>query len=173
MGSPRQGNGLLFNQSEPDAGKVLASDKDFGSAIYVETDLTKLPERADDQTSLRSSNGSGEPTRAAEKHRPHPQRIRPRIEEGCTVTGVRRPGNRCHALRVRATTTSPALRGFCKDPLELPVCKRLCTASDPTSFAEIAEELGLSLSERSARRILNEEIKPIISLAELVMGNRK
>ena len=67
-----------------------------------------------------------------------------------------------------ATTTSPALRAFCKDPLELPVCKRLCTASDPASFAEIAEELGLSLSERSARRILNEEIKPIISLAELV-----
>ena len=30
--------------------KVLASDKDFGSAIYVETDLTKLPERADQST---------------------------------------------------------------------------------------------------------------------------
>ena len=65
-----------------------------------------------------------------------------------------------------ATTTSPALRAFCKVAQAARYHKRLCIRS--SSFAEIAEELGLSLSERSARRILNEEIKPIISLAELV-----
>ena len=149
--------------------KVLASDKDSGSAIYVETDLTKLPERAD-----QSTFPTFEVTEAGTYSMRGPKNIVRTATEfalesrkACTVYW----GSATEIATLYefgATTTSPALRAFCKDPLELPVCKRLCTASDPASFAEIAEELGLSLSERSARRILNEEIKPIISLAELV-----
>ena len=150
--------------------KVLTSDKDFGSAIYVETDLTKLPERADQSTfptfevtesGTYSMRGPNNIVRTATE-------FALESRKACTVYWGSATEIAATLYEFGATTTSPALRAFCKDPLELPVCKRLCTASDPASFAEIAEGLGLSLSERSARRILNEEIKPIIPLAELV-----
>lgn len=134
--------------------KVLASDKDFGSAIYVETDLTKLPERAD-----QSTFPTFEVTEAGTYSMRGPKNIVRTATEfalesrkACTVYWGSATEIAATLYEFGATTTSPALRAFCKDPLELPVCKRLCTASDPASFAEIAEELGLSLSERSARR---------------------
>ena len=55
---------------------------------------------------------------------------------------------------------------------ELPVCKRLALAADPAELAGIAGSLGLALSERSARRVLDGEIAPLSPLLDRVrIGN--
>lgn len=66
------------------------------------------------------------------------------------------------------STLSPALRAFADDKTSIPVCKRLATAADPSEFARIAEQLGLSLSERTARRVMNGEIKPLAPLIDSI-----
>ena len=48
-----------------------------------------------------------------------------------------------------------------RDADELPVCKRLALAADPAELAGLAGSLGLALSERSARRVLDGEIAPL------------
>ncbi|WP_297156717.1 ATP-binding protein [uncultured Ellagibacter sp.] len=150
--------------------KVLTSNKDLGSAFYVETDLTKLPERADQSTfpTFEATETGGYSMRGPKNIVRTATEFALESRKSCTVYWGSATEIAATLYEFGAATTSPAVRAFTKDPNELAVCKRLCTASDPASFAEIAEELGLSLSERSARRILNEEIKPIVSLAEMV-----
>lgn len=48
------------------------------------------------------------------------------------------------------------------------VCKRLAFANDPESFAALAASIGLVLSERTARRVMNGEIQQLADSASLV-----
>ena len=66
------------------------------------------------------------------------------------------------------SSLTSAMRAFCADASELPVAKRLSVAVDPASFADEAEALGLVISERSARRILDGEIAPVEPLINRV-----
>lgn len=63
-------------------------------------------------------------------------------------------------------STSPSLRAFGRIDDDLPLVKKLAFSVDPASFALLAEELGLSISQRSARRIIDGEIEGIPSLME-------
>ena len=66
---------------------------------------------------------------------------------------------------------APIDRVFCSDVSSLPVTKRLATVADPREFAEIAKELGIEISERSARRVLDGDIvaaSPILEQVEIV-----
>lgn len=165
-----RGMALYSIQVNSKDARVLTSDKGIGCAIHVETDLTTLPERADQSTfpTFEQTETGGYSMRGPKNI------VRTAVEfalesrKSCTVYWGSATEIAATLYEFGAATTSPALRAFCKDPLELPVCKRLCTASDPASFSKIAATLGLALSERSARRILNDEIKPISSLSEIV-----
>ena len=64
---------------------------------------------------------------------------------------------------------SAAQRAFCADENDLPVCKRLAASADPADFARIAERLGLNLSERTARRIMDGQIPPLDPLVERIV----
>ena len=44
---------------------------------------------------------------------------------------------------------------------KLPVCKRLSACASLSGFHQVAESLGLLMSERSARRILDGQIAPL------------
>jgi len=50
----------------------------------------------------------------------------------------------------------------------IPVCDRLAYCADPTEFCSVAESIGLNLSSRTASRIMNGEIKKVISLSDTV-----
>lgn len=65
-----------------------------------------------------------------------------------------------------AATLSPARRAFPGDVDDLPLVKRLAVAVDDAHLSASADTLGLSLSPRSARRILDGAIKPVPSLME-------
>ncbi|MEF9926057.1 MAG: ATP-binding protein, partial [Raoultibacter sp.] len=62
--------------------------------------------------------------------------------------------------------TSQGQRAFLTDIEELSLVKRLCCAADPAEFTHLAATLGLTLSERSSRRILDGEIKPLEALTQ-------
>ena len=66
------------------------------------------------------------------------------------------------------SSLTSAVRAFCTDASELPVAKRLSIAVDPAGLADEAEELGLLISERSARRIMDGEIAPVEPLINRV-----
>ncbi|MEG0324880.1 MAG: ATP-binding protein, partial [Raoultibacter sp.] len=147
--------------------KVVASTAGMGSSLFVETDLTSLPEKTD-QSSVP---------------------VFSRDEDG--VVQVRGPRNinrmvgefafehrellsvYCgSATDIAATlyefglaTVAHSIRAFTEIE-DLPIVKRLCTASDPASFVEIAQGIGLEMSERSARRIMDGTIQGLSSVAD-------
>lgn len=65
-------------------------------------------------------------------------------------------------------TVSSIERAFAKDVTEVPICKRLAFASDENDFTEICKSLGLALSSRTARRIMDGQIKPEPTVLELI-----
>lgn len=150
--------------------RVLASEKNMGCAMHVETDLRTLPERADQSTfpSFEKTESGSYSMRGPRNIVRTATEFALECRKNCTVYWGSATEIAATLYEFGATTTSPSVRAFCKNVEELPICKRLCIASDPAMFSEIAESLGLVLSERSARRILNEEIAPIESLAERV-----
>lgn len=150
--------------------EVVASEVGLGSALRIQTDTTVLPERTD-QSSF------------------------PVFElESNSKVNVRGPRNllRCaceFALDARVTTTitigspseiaaslyaygmstlSTVDRAFCQDILSLPLTKRLALAADPKDFQCIAESLGLEMSERTARRIMDDQIKPALAILDQI-----
>lgn len=150
--------------------EVVASDVGLGSSFRIQTDTTVLPERTDQSTfpvfELETNN----------------------------KVNVRGPRNllRCaceFALDARATTTitigspsevaaslyaygistlSTIERAFCQDTLSLPLTKRLALSADPKDFQSIAESLGLEMSERTARRIMDDQIKAAPTILEQI-----
>ena len=70
------------------------------------------------------------------------------------------------------STLSAIDRAFCKDRSLLPVAKRLATASDPDDLAHLAGEVGLSISARTARRIIDGQIEDVPSLLEQISIER-
>lgn len=66
------------------------------------------------------------------------------------------------------STVSKSKRMFDKDLKEVPLSKRLSFASDPETFVRMASAIGLSISERSARRILDGDIKPLDDIASRI-----
>ena len=61
---------------------------------------------------------------------------------------------------------SPAVRAFGGDGAGIPLVKRLALAAGPDDLADRCEALGLPLSERSARRILDGTIVALDPLTE-------
>lgn len=150
--------------------RVLASDKGLGCAMHVETDLRTLPERADQSTfpAFEKTESGGYTMRGPRNIVRTATEFALECRKSCTVYWGSATEIAATLYEFGVATMSPSARAFCKNADELPVCKRLCIASDPFTFSQIAASLGLALSERSARRILNDEITPIESLAERV-----
>lgn len=49
---------------------------------------------------------------------------------------------------------------FCDDVFNLPICLRAAAASDAAELVQVANDLALPLSERSAHRVLSGQIRP-------------
>lgn len=149
---------------------VAASDSGKGSSLYVETNLDKVGEKTD-QSSFPTfeRNESGSVVVRGPKNI-----LRTACEfaiesrTSCTVylgsaTDV---AATLYAFGLASLTSSA--RAFCKEPSRLPVSKRLSVCADPASFAREAARLGLELSERSARRIMDGEIVPLSPLIDRI-----
>lgn len=151
---------------------VAASVVGKGSSFSVAFDISDVPERRDQSTLpdlVKGKDGSwcvG----------PGPHNIFKTTAEfalsnrrSCTVY-MGSP------VEVSATLLSFARSsgGFSLDPLEetAPV-KRLSRAKDAAEFAEIASDLGLEMSSRSAHRVLQGEIEPLPPFLETLDRRRE
>ena len=153
-----------------EAARIAASDAGKGSSFVVETDLGRLGEKADQSTfpSFERTESGSVAVRGPKNILRTACEFALEHRRTCTVyTGS--------ATEVAATvyafglsSLTSASRAFCSDSSELPVCKRLATAADPASFAEEAARLGLVISERSARRVMDGEIDPLEPLVNRV-----
>ncbi|MEF9876841.1 MAG: ATP-binding protein [Gordonibacter sp.] len=149
--------------------QIVASDSGKGSSILIETDLGKLGEKAD-----QSSFPVFELTQGGTVSVRGPKNI---LRTVCEFALESRHG--CSVYLGSATDIVATLYAFGLSSLtasarvfgkaeEMPVCKRLSLAADPAALADAAGLLGLLLSERSARRILDGEIAPVPPLLDRI-----
>lgn len=139
---------------------VAASEPSLGCAIRVDTDVARLPERTD-----QSSFPTFELGESGSVNVRGPRNILRTVcefaiesRDACEVF-VGSPVEIAAAIYGYGTATLSAIdRAFCKNVGELPLVKRLAATADPDTLAETAASLGLDISGRSARRIIDGEV---------------
>lgn len=148
---------------------ITASNVGLGSSFVVETDLTHVGEKTD-----QSSFPVFELTDVGSVSVRGPKNILRTVCEftlecrhSCTVYlgSITDIVATLYAFGLSSLTAAARAFGKIND---LPVCKRLALATDSAELADLAGSLGLILSERSARRVLDGEIEPLSPLLNRV-----
>lgn len=150
--------------------RVVDSMVGGGSAFSVVTDTTSLPEKRDQSTPpqfVRTASGTITVR--------GPRNIRRTVCEFAYVDRAHvsvylgSPIDIASVLWARGRSgTSATDRAFRADPTSAAICDRLAYASTPEEFAALAHGIGLELSPRSARRIMDGTIAPLKAAAESV-----
>lgn len=165
-----RGMALFSIRANADSAEVRRSAPGRGSSIKVVTDTAALPEKADQSTF-------------------------PYFEEAEGTYVMRGPKNLLRTAAEFAFDCRKELQVYCGSPTEIaatlysrslanvPASQRLfdaatedsvklvdlpALAGDAADLAEKLDELGLSLSSRSARRIMDGEIGPLPSLVQRI-----
>jgi anti-sigma regulatory factor (Ser/Thr protein kinase) len=171
-----RGMALFSIKSNVSRACVASSAPGLGSALRLDIDVGELSERSD-QSSFpivkRDEDGRLAVARgpknilrtAVEFTLAHPSR--PQVYVGSPS-------------EVAATMAEQATRAlsydtllFIDDPASLPVTQRLAAAGDAAEFMEIAASLGLSLSERTAHRILSGQIAALPDMLSRARRSRQ
>ncbi|MBQ9041948.1 MAG: ATP-binding protein [Eggerthellaceae bacterium] len=166
------GRGMALYSIRVNAEKAYVADSrpSLGCAIRVETNVTSLPERKD-----QSSFPTFELAETGSVNVRGPRNIlRTTCEfaiesrDACEVY-IGSPveiAASLYAFGLSALSTVD--RAFCRDISQLPLTKRLAATADPESFSELASQMGLDISPRSARRIIDGEIAELDAVLERV-----
>ncbi len=166
------GRGMaLYSISEnAESAFIIASGPQLGSSFVVETDTRKLTEKTD-QSSFPTFTLADE----GKVNVRGPKNI---LRTSCEFAIESRSS--CSVFIGSATDVAATLYQYALStmtPIErigagnlesLPICKRLGVSRTPANFAEISASLGLEMSERSARRIMDGQIKPLDPLLSLI-----
>lgn len=150
---------------------IASSQPEKGSAIVVVSDTRMISEKRD-QSSMPtlSYDDDGE----LQVRGPH------NINR-CVVDFVLESKDTCTVffgspVEIAATiyafgeaAVSKVERAFTEDASSFSLPKRLCLAAEPSAFTNLAKNIGLDISERSARRILEGEIKALPSVDECLV----
>lgn len=165
-----RGMALYSIAQNAEEARVVCSEEGKGASLQAVTDTTALPERSD-QSSFPTFtlNERGEvAVRGPRNLLRCACEFAIEARDSCTIC-IGSPAEIAAALWAYGSASlTPASRVFCKDPEELPLIKRLATAEDPAAFAAMAASLGLGLSERTARRIMDGQVLPAIPLLEQI-----
>lgn len=165
-----RGMALFSIRENADCAYVASSETDLGCSVHVETDVKRLSERTD-QSSFPSFELS-------EDNKVNVRGPRNILRTACEFAIEARdsvslyigsPLEVASTLYAYGTSTLSAIdRAFCNDYRTLPLAKRLASAADPAEFEEIADDMGLSISQRSARRVLDGQIPILDPLLEQI-----
>ena len=167
-----RGMALFSIRSNAVEARVITSGPHKGASLIVVTDATQLVERADQSTwpsVERDDSGALKVARG-------PHNIVRRVVE----FAVEHPGVEIFIgtpTEVLATLSALAKNEldasellFCDDVNLLPVWQRPGAAADAEELVDVAESLGLPISERTAHRILGREIAILKPVLEQVVG---
>lgn len=171
------GRGMaLYSVSEnSEAAYVAASDVGRGSSIVVRSDTTKLPEKADQSSFPTFLVGEDGKVNVRGPKNLLRNACEFAIEERATCTVfVGSPAETVATLYDYGTANLSVIdRAFCHDVEELPIVKRLATTGDPESLASLAKSIGLPISSRTARRILDGQITAPPALLDRIVIQRQ
>ncbi|WP_102378087.1 ATP-binding protein [Raoultibacter timonensis] len=166
------GRGMaLFSIAEnAESAYVVASAAGMGASLAVETDLGRLPEKTDQSSSpVFSYSETGElQVRGPRNINRITAEFAFEHRDAVSVYSGSPTDIAATLYEYANATVSANTRAFTADPEELPVVKRLCLAVDPAGFVELARGIGLEMSERSARRIMDGSIRGLESVAETI-----
>lgn len=171
------GRGMALYSISVNAEKAYVTDSGpmLGCSIRVETNVKNLSERTD-----QSSFPIFELMEEGRVNIRGPKNILRTVcefaieaRDSCEVF-VGSPVEMAAALYAYGLSTLSTIdRVFCKEVSSLPLAKRLATSADPASFSKIAGDMGIDISQRSARRILDGEIAdPEAVLERITIGTR-
>lgn len=148
--------------------RVASSAPGLGSAIAVTTDLTRLGEKTDQSTFpvFEATDAGSQAMRGPKNILRTAAEFALEHRHDCSVYCGSFTEVAATLYAFGMVTTSAAARAFCEDARALPASKRLAAAADPAALAELAADMGLSLSERSARRVMDGQIAPLPSLMD-------
>lgn len=153
-----------------ESASVALSGPGLGAAIAVQTDTEKLSEKADQSTF---------PVVAiAEKGRavirgPH-NILRTAVEfalehRKATTVYLGSPAEVAATMYANGCESVPATRRlFTSDLSTVPVANRLCYAKDDKELAALCGSMGLEMSTRTARRIMDGQVRPLEPLSDAV-----
>lgn len=169
-----RGMALYSIKVNVDEAYVASSAPGLGCAMRVSSAASRLAEKADQSTFPRF-----EIAESGEVNVRGPRNI---LRTACEFAIESRDSCSVHvgsATEIASTLYSYGLatlsaidRAFCKDVYALPLVKRLAASADPAQFAELAAEMGLDVSQRSARRVMDGEIPEAEPLLERITLTR-
>jgi hypothetical protein len=165
-----RGMALFSIRSNALEARIASSDLHKGASIVIATDATVLTERADQSTwpaVERDEEGDLKVARG-------PHNIVRRIAE----FAVEHPGVQVYVgtpTEIVATMAAVARTEldasellFVDDLDKLPVWVRCAAASDAGELVDIAEEIGVPISERTAHRVMSGELQPLVPVLDIV-----
>lgn len=165
-----RGMALYSITENAESAYVIASGPQLGSSFVVETDTRKLPEKTDQSSFPTFTLGEGGTVNVRGPKNILRTTCEFAIEarQSCSVF-IGSATDVAATLYQYAQSSASALeKAVAGNPVTLAVCKRLATSRTPAAFAEISAGLGLEMSERSARRIMDGQIKPLAPLLSLI-----
>lgn len=155
--------------------RIITADTGLGSAFKVLADVELLPERADQSTWPEvEKDEDGQFHLVRGPHNIIRAACAVALDElhGCDVY-LGTPTEIAATLYAHANTAVDASQMlFVDDPAVLPVVDRLGLATDAQDFIDIAQSIGIDISERTAHRILSGTIKPLRSVTARLLRER-
>lgn len=166
------GRGMALYSISVNAEKAYVADSapSLGCSMRVETDVRKLPERTDQSSfpTFELSDSGSVNVRGPRNILRTTCEFAIESRDACSVY-IGSPVDVAATLYSFGRATLSAVdRAFCKDASQLPLVKRLATTADPNSFAELAAGMGLDVSPRSARRIMDGEIDAMFPILDRI-----
>lgn len=161
-----RGMALYSIAANADVARIAASDTRKGSSFVIETNLDTLGEKVDQSSFpvFEQADTGKVVVRGPRNILRTSCEFAIECRHDCTVYVGSATDVAATLYAFGLSSLTSAARVFCSDPSELPICKRLSVSSDPASFSDQAALLGLVISERSARRIMDGEIAPLSPL---------
>lgn len=158
-----RGMALFSIRSNAEDARLMASDSHKGASLFVATDANDLGERADQSSwPVLERDDEGLVRVARGPHNIIRRLVEFAVEHPEVDVFYGSPTEILSTLVMLARfelDESDLL--FCEDIDRLPVWQRPGAAADAGELAEVAEALGLPISERTAHRILGGEITPV------------
>lgn len=170
-----RGMALYSIRQNTESAHVVCSGTDLGSSFIATVDTAKLNERTDQSTwpvAVKNDEGIYECARGPHNIARTVCEFALEEQQGCNVY-LGSPTEIAATLYGQAHQKLDAAKLlFLDSESGLPVVDRLGFAADATDFIRIAESIGLQLSERTAHRILAEQIEPLRDVASRLLRKR-
>ena len=162
-----RGMALYSVRENVQTAEVMSSEEGLGASIRVVSDATALKERADQSSWPRlGTDDDGDATCVRGPHNIIRTCCEFALEErGACEVYLGSPAEIVATARARISRTLPLSGELLVKSLDgFPVLERLALAADARELTDVADTLGLTISERTAHRILAGELRPLTSV---------